>query len=73
MKNIKTNREGEKPIRHCEWFPDIECDEICGHLGCRAGGLIIEMKAQGVSEKEIGGDPRHIPSWALGIHPSLNP
>lgn len=52
----------DKPsARRCEWFPDVECDEICAHIGCGAQGLLINMRSEGVPQSEVGGSLNFIP------------
>lgn len=51
-------------VRRRQWFPDLECDQICDHLGCGAQGLLIHMRASGVPQSEIGGDTNFRPTNA---------
>ena len=56
--NLSSNAHGVACgdlVRRCQWFPEIECDAICDHLGCGAQGLLIKMKSEGVPQSEIGG------------------
>lgn len=41
-------------VRHCAFFPETECDEMCQGIGCGMQGLLIKMKADGVPESELG-------------------
>lgn len=45
----------------CPWFPGLECDEACFHLGCGNQGLLMHMIASGIPQSEIGGPTDFIP------------